>query len=132
IKKWIGNSTRSIDLKGRLTIPAFIEGHGHYTGLGNSKLILDLTKARTWDDIVSQVATAVETAPRGALIEGRGWHQEKWLRAPQPNVEGVPLHASLDRVSPNNPVILGHASGHASFVNGMALRLAGVDRNTHN
>jgi predicted amidohydrolase YtcJ len=132
VERLAGKSTKRVDLNGRLTIPAFIEGHGHYTGLGQSKLILDLTKARNWDDIVSQVATAVEVAPRGALIEGRGWHQEKWDHAPQPNVEGVPLHASLDRVSPNNPVTLGHASGHASFVNGAALRLAGVTRNTPN
>ena len=132
IQKLAGASTKRIDLKGRLTIPAFIEGHGHYTGLGNSKLILDLTRARTFDDIVSQVATAVELAPKGSLIEGRGWHQEKWDRAPQPNVEGVPLHAALDRVSPNNPVVLTHASGHASFVNGKALALAGVTRDTPN
>ena len=132
VERLAGKATKRIDLNWRLTIPAFIEGHGHYTGLGQSKLILDLTKARNWDDIVSQVATAVEVAPRGVLIEGRGWHQEKWDHAPQPNVEGVPLHASLDRVSPNNPVTLGHASGHASFVNGAALRLAGVTRNTPN
>jgi hypothetical protein len=132
IERLASKSTQRIDLNGRLTIPAFIEGHGHYTGLGGSKLILDLTKAKNWDDIVAQVATAVEVAPRASLIEGRGWHQEKWDHAPQPNVEGVPLHASLDRVSPNNPVVLGHASGHASFVNGAALRLAGVTRNTPN
>ena len=132
IQRLVGPSTQTIDLRGRLTIPAFIEGHGHYTGLGESKLILDLTKARTWDDIVAQVAEAVKTAKPGALIQGRGWHQEKWDRAPEPNVEGVPLHASLDRVSPNNPVVLGHASGHASFVNGAALTLAGITRNTPN
>ena len=132
IRRFVGPNTRSIDARGRLVMPAFIEGHGHYMGLGESKLILDLTKARTWDDIVAQVASAVEVAPRGGLIEGRGWHQEKWERAPRPNVEGVPLHASLDRVSPNNPVILEHASGHASFVNGAALRLAGVTRETAN
>jgi predicted amidohydrolase YtcJ len=99
-------------------------------GLGESKLILDLTRAKVWDDIVAQVADAAKRAKPGALIEGRGWHQEKWDRAPQPNVEGVPLHASLDRVSPKNPVVLEHASGHASFVNARALRLAGVTRQT--
>src|SRR5204863_8985091 len=72
------------------------------------------------------------SAEPGTLIGGRGWHQEIWKRAPQPNVEGVPLHASLDAASPRNPVILEHASGHASFVNGVALRLAGVTRDTPN
>ena len=63
------------------------------------------------------VALAVEKAKPGQWIIGRGWHQEKWTSAPQPNVEGFPTHASLDKVSPNNPVILTHASGHASFAN---------------
>jgi len=132
IQRWVGAGTRVIDLQGRMVMPGFIEGHGHFLGLGESKLVLDLTTAKSWDDIVAQVAEAVRTAPAGALIEGRGWHQEKWERPPQPNVEGVPLHASLDRVSPNNPVVLGHASGHASFVNGAALALAGITRDTPN
>ena len=132
IQRWVGPKTRVIDLAGRLAIPGFIDGHGHYTGLGESKLVLDLTKAQTWDDIVGQVRDAAKSTKTGTLIEGRGWHQEKWIRAPQPNVEGVPLHASLDAVSPNNPVILEHASGHASFVNGAALQLAGITRDTPN
>ena len=132
IQAWVGPRTRVIDLRGRLAIPGFIDGHGHYTGLGESKLVLDLTKARTWDDIVVQVRDAAAAAKPGTLIEGRGWHQEKWTHAPAPNVEGVPLHASLDAVSARNPVVLEHASGHASFVNGAALRLAGVGRETPN
>jgi predicted amidohydrolase YtcJ len=132
IQRLANKATRRIDLRGRLAIPAFIEGHGHYLGLGDSKMILDLTTAKSWDDIVSQVAGAVEVAPRGSIIEGRGWHQEKWSSVPQPNVEGVPLHASLDRVSPNNPVVLEHASGHASLVNGAALRAADITRATAN
>ena len=130
IRKLAGAETRVVDLHGRLTIPGFIEGHGHYLGLGESKLVLDLTKARTWDDIVEQVAEAVRTAKPGAVIRGRGWHQEKWSRPPQPDVEGVPLHASLDRVSPANPVVLEHASGHAVFVNARALELAGITSRT--
>ncbi|AHG91608.1 Amidohydrolase 3 [Gemmatirosa kalamazoonensis] len=132
IRKLAGPDTRTIDLKGRLLMPGFIEGHGHFTGLGNAKLVLDLTKARTWDDIVVQVGEAVRKARPGELIQGRGWHQDKWASPPVPNVEGVPLHASLDRVSPDNPVVLGHASGHASFVNGAMLRLAEIGRDTPN
>jgi predicted amidohydrolase YtcJ len=132
IQRWVGPKTRVMDLQGRLAIPGFIDGHGHYTALGESKLVLDLTKAQTWDDIVAQVRDAARTVKPGTLIEGHGWHQEKWIRPPQPSVEGVPLHASLDAVSPSNPDVLEHASGHASFVNGAALRLAGITRNTAN
>jgi predicted amidohydrolase YtcJ len=130
--RWIGPNTKVIDLHGMLAIPGFIEGHGHFTGVGEFRMGLDLREARTWDDIVAQVARAVKQAKPGEWIIGRGWHQSKWTAAPTPNVEGFPLHGSLDAVSPNNPVLLTHASGHAAFVNGKALTLAGVNGKTPN
>ncbi|MGD8278016.1 MAG: amidohydrolase [Gemmatimonadota bacterium] len=132
IDPYIGPETEVIDLAGRLMIPGFIESHGHYMSLGQSKLILDLTTARNFDDIVAMVRDAAATAEPGDWIFGRGWHQEKWDKVPEPNVEGVPLHAALDSVSPDNPVVLTHASGHASFVNGAALAAAGVNAQTRN
>ncbi len=132
IGRYVGPNTQVIDLNGQLAIPGFIEGHGHLMGLGESKMQLDLTTAKNWDDIVAMVAAAARQAKPGDWIRGRGWHQEKWDRVPRPNVEGVPLHQSLDRVSPNNPVSLTHASGHAGFVNGKALALAGITRSTPN
>ena len=130
VSDWIGEGTRVIDLGGRLAIPGFIEGHGHFMSLGNAKMILDLTTADTWDDIVGLVGEAAASAEPGAWITGRGWHQEKWSRLPDPMVEGQPVHDGLSTVSPENPVILTHASGHASFVNGKALELAGIDADT--
>jgi predicted amidohydrolase YtcJ len=132
IGRYIGDSTEVIDANGRLVIPGFIESHGHYMGLGNSKLILDLTTARRWDDIVAQVGSAAGDAEAGAWISGRGWHQEKWETPPPGAVEGNPVHAELSKVSPNNPVLLQHASGHAAFANKKALDLAGITRRTPN
>ncbi|HLK67903.1 MAG TPA: amidohydrolase [Bryobacteraceae bacterium] len=129
-ERWIGPQTKVIDLHGMLAIPGFIEGHGHFTGVGEFRMGLDLREARTWDDIVAQVARAAKQAKPGEWIVGRGWHQSKWDHAPDPNVEGFPLHGSLDKVSPNNPVLLTHASGHAAFVNGKAMEAAGVTRDT--
>src|SRR4051794_12771015 len=130
--KWIGPRTQVIDLHGMTAIPGFIEGHGHFTGLGQFRMGLDLREARTWDEIVAQVARAVQQAKPGEWIVGRGWHQSKWSKEPVPNVEGFPLHDSLDKVSPDNPVVLTHASGHASFANGRALREAGIGKDTRN
>src|SRR3954453_17814522 len=130
--KWIGPRTQVVDLHGMLAIPGFIEGHGHFTGVGEFRMGLDLREARTWDEIVAQVARAVKQAKPGEWIVGRGWHQSNWTKAPEPNVEGFPLHDSLDKVSPNNPVVLTHASGHASFANGKAMAAAGITRDTKN
>jgi len=131
-QQWIGPGARVIDLKGQLAIPGFIEGHGHFTSIGEYRQGLDLREARLWDDIVAQVARAASLAKPGEWIVGRGWHQSKWDRAPEPNVEGFPLHASLDQVSPDNPVLLTHASGHAVFANAKAMEAAGLTRNTPN
>src|ERR1035441_2012520 len=80
--QWIGPTTKVIDLHGMLAIPGFIEGHGHFTGVGEFRMGLDLREARTWDDIVAQVARAVKKAKPGEWIEGRGWHQSKWTTLP--------------------------------------------------
>ncbi len=132
IQEYIGPDTEVIDLEGGLAIPGFIEGHGHWMGLGNAQMILDLTVAESWDDIVAIVGEAASQAQPGEWITGRGWHQEKWNEVPTPNVDGVPLHAGLSRVSPNNPVNLTHASGHASFANAAALEAAGIGPGTAN
>ena len=89
-------------------------------------------KATSWDEIVAMVAAAVKQAKPGQWIYGRGWHQEKWKAVPSPNVEGFPTHDSLSAVSPDNPVFLTHASGHASFANARAMQLSDVDGATPN
>ncbi|HET7217299.1 MAG TPA: amidohydrolase [Vicinamibacterales bacterium] len=132
IKPYIGAGTEVIDLKGQLAIPGFIESHGHFTGVGQAQLNLNLMKTTSWQEIVAMVEQAAKTAKPGQWIYGRGWHQEKWTTKPEPNVEGFPTHASLSRVSPDNPVLLTHASGHASFANAKAMELSGVTGETPN
>jgi len=130
IKRYIGSSTRVIDLKGRTAVPGFIDSHAHFTGVGEARMILDLTKARNWDEIVALVAAAAGRAKPGEWIRGRGWHQEKWDRRPEPNVDGLPFHDSLSHVTPDNPVLLEHASGHSCLANAKAMELGGVTRET--
>jgi predicted amidohydrolase YtcJ len=125
-------STKVIELSGHLAIPGFIEGHGHFTGIGQMKMNLNLRDAKSWDQIVSMVAAAAKEAKAGDWIIGRGWHQEKWDVKPSPNVNGFPVHEALSRVSPNNPVLLTHASGHAGFVNAAAMKAADITRDTPN
>jgi hypothetical protein len=130
MRRFVGPATRVVDLRGQLAVPGLIEGHGHFTGVGEAELQLKLMTTTSWEQIVSMVGAAVKTAKPGHWIYGRGWHQEKWIRRPVPHVEGFPTRASLDAVSPDNPVVLTHASGHASFANSRALQLSGISRTT--
>jgi len=78
IARYVGPATQVVELRGRLAIPGFIEGHAHFTGIGELKIQLDLMATKSWDQIVTMVAQAVEKAKPGQWVIGRRWHQEKW------------------------------------------------------
>ena len=130
IARYIGSETEVIELNGRTIIPGLIEGHGHFLGLGRAQQVLDLTTAESFADVVTQVAVAVDAAEPGAWIFGMGWHQDKWRVGDETLVEGVPINATLNAISPDNPVLLGHASGHAAYANAAALAAAGITAST--
>jgi predicted amidohydrolase YtcJ len=130
IEAYIGDHTNVIELKGSLAIPGLTDAHAHFTGIGQAKLGLELMPVKNWDEIIDMVREAAKEAQPGEWIRGRGWHQEKWDKTPEPNVEGLPLHHALSKVSPDNPVLLTHASGHASFANAKAMELAGITKAT--
>jgi predicted amidohydrolase YtcJ len=130
IEAYIGSGTEVIDLEGQLAIPGFIDSHVHFSGIGLNQLQVNLMDVANWDEAVERVAAAVAEAEPGELIAGRGWHQEKWDRLPEPNVEGLPFHHTLSAVSPENPVILRYASGHATYANALAMEMSGIDSST--
>ena len=132
IQAYVGPKTRVIDLQGHLAIPGFNESHGHFTGLGESLTQLKLMGVPSWQDIAQMVAAAAQKAKPGAWIQGRGWHQEKWNRSPGRVVKGFQTNDLINQAAPNNPVVLGHASGHALIANAKALELAGIGPNTPN
>ncbi len=132
IKAYIGQKTEVIDLAGRFAMPAFVESHAHFMGVGQAKLNLELMKVKNWDEIVAMVSAAAAKAKPGDWILGRGWHQEKWDRVPAGAVEGFPTHDLLTKAAPNNPVFLTHASGHATIANLKAMELAGITKKTPN
>lgn len=120
------DQTQLIDLKGKTMTPGLIEGHGHFMGLGYNELNLDLINTTSYQDIIDAVAERVKTAKPGEWIIGRGWHQSKWDSMPKTMVKGFQTHNRLSEVSPNNPVYLKHASGHAGFANEKAMEIAGL------
>jgi predicted amidohydrolase YtcJ len=130
IAAYIGDATEVIDLQGQTAIPGFIEGHGHYTSFGGSLMILDFRYAKSFAEIVSQVAAAAEETPVGEWIIGRGWHQDKWETKEEVLVEGLPLHDSLSAVTPDHPAMLIHTSGHGVFVNQKAMTLVELGDDT--
>ncbi len=129
-KSFIGKSTQVIDLKGAFVMPGLIEGHGHFSGLGFSLRNLNLLNTHSWQQITTLTGEKAATVPPGVWIEGRGWHQEKWTESAGRTVNGYPYHDDLSAITPNHPVVLYHASGHALMANAKAMELAGISRET--
>src|SRR5262245_31513215 len=108
-----GPSTDVVDLKGATVVPGLKESHGHFVGIGQARMSLNLVGTKSWDEVVAKVAAAVKGRPKGSWIVGRGWHEGKWETRPTKLVRGFPPHDALSAVSPDNPVYLVRADGHA-------------------
>ena len=110
-------------------VPGLIEGHGHFMGVGYARMRLDLLSVSSYDELVDMVAGAVKKTEPGEWILGRGWHQSKWSPEPSPVVKGFQTQQKLSEISPDNPVWLTHASGHAGFANAEAMKLLELQLN---
>src|ERR1051325_8407209 len=125
-QKFVGTSTRVVDLKGSTVLPGFTDSHQHLSGVGQREMTLNLEGTTSLDDLLAKVKARVDQTKPGEWVTGRGWIETHWQPA------NFPTRWDLDKVSPNNPVILGRADGHGAVANSAALKLAGVDKSTPN
>ncbi|MEH6661001.1 MAG: amidohydrolase [Parasphingorhabdus sp.] len=108
------------DGKGRTLIPGFFDAHGHVMGMGFGALTLDLSDSKTLAEALAKIARYAADNPGRPWIIGNGWNQEIWGLGRFPNA------AELDAVVPDRPVYLSRVDGHAAWVNGAAMKAAGV------
>ena len=109
-----------IDAQGRTLLPGLIDAHGHFFGLGQAALTLDLTGSKSLAELQQRLAAHAAANPGGGWIVGRGWNQELWADA------RFPTAADLDSVVAGRPVALERVDGHATVVNSAALKAAGI------
>lgn len=125
-QKVTGANTHVIDLKGNTVLPGMVDAHQHLMGVGFREMTLNLEGTTSLDDLLTKVKAKVDQAKPDTWVTGRGWIETHWHPA------RFPTRWDLDKVAPNNPVLLGRADGHGAVANTAALKLAGVDRNTPN
>jgi predicted amidohydrolase YtcJ len=124
VARLVGPNTRVLDLAGATVFPGFTDAHMHLPALGEREMTLNLEGSNTLEGFLAKVKARVDQARPGQWVTGRGWIETFW----KPPV--FPTRQDLDRVAPNNPVLLTRADGHASVANSAALRLAGITRDT--
>lgn len=117
---WDESEVSLVDLDGAVMFPGFVDGHAHLLGIGERELTLNLEGTASVVELVTRIEAEIQGLPAGQVVYGRGWIETGWP-------EGrMPLAADLDKVSPDNPVILTRADGHALVANSAALKAAGI------
>lgn len=124
IRKLAGPRTRLIDARNQLVLPGFNDSHVHFLGGGLQLSSVDLRDAGTTEEFADRIRRFAEKIPEGRWITGGDWDHERWPNAPLPTKE------LIDRYTPNTPVFVSRLDGHMALANSLALRLAGVTRQT--
>jgi predicted amidohydrolase YtcJ len=125
-EKLRGDKTRVVDLEGSTVTPGFTDSHCHIFGIGEREMNLNLEGANSLEDFLAKVRGRVAKTEHGKWLTGRGWIETFW-KPPQ-----FPTRADLDKVAPENPLFLTRADGHAAVANSLALKIAGLTRDTPN
>ena len=124
IRAYAGPNTTVVDLKGHLAVPGLTDSHAHFIQGGFQLLSVDLKDARSEEEFVRRVAEKARTLPPGRWMQGGDWDEEAW------SSEKLPTRWLIDSVTPRTPVFISRYDGHAVLANSLALKLAGVTKNT--
>ena len=121
---WDETEITHVDLQGAFMFPGFVDGHVHLLGVGQRELTLNLEGTASIAELVTRIERELQGLSSGQVLYGRGWIETGWPEA------RMPIAADLDAVSPDNPVILTRADGHALVANTAALNAAGITDDT--
>jgi predicted amidohydrolase YtcJ len=124
IKQLTGAQTKTIDAQGRLVLPGFNDAHVHFLDGGAGLSSVDLRDAKTPQEFTERIKNFASKLPKGRWILNGNWDHENWT----PN--NLPTAAMIDAATSDHPVFINRLDGHMALANSLAMKLAGVDKNT--
>jgi predicted amidohydrolase YtcJ len=114
-----GPSTAMVDARGASILPGFNDSHVHFVSGAQSIQELDLSGARTLEEVQQRIREFAAANPNVPWIRGRGWNY-----GPFPG--GLPTSAQLDAAVSDRPAALVCFDGHSTWVNSKALQAAAI------
>ena len=119
------SSTQVIDVDGKMIVSGFIDNHTHFLGGGYQLASVDLRNAKSLAEFISILKKFATVHNDNRWIQGGDWDHEAWGGA-------LPTRNWIDSVTGNHPVSLERYDGHMVLANSIALKLAGINKNTPN
>jgi predicted amidohydrolase YtcJ len=124
IVKLAGLGTKVIELHGRRVVPGFNDAHVHFYMGGDGLTSVQLHDASSPQEFRKIIAAFARTMPKGEWMLNGNWDHERWTP------DALPTHELIDDVTRDNPVFVNRSDGHMCVANALAMKLAGVDKNT--
>jgi len=124
IAKWTGPATKTIDAQGKSVLPGFIDAHVHFSSGGGEISSVHLRDANTPQEFARRIGEQAKKLRKGEWLLGGTWDHELWGGTP------LPSHDWIDSLTPDTPVFVSRYDGHMAMANTLALRLAGITRET--
>jgi len=118
------SGTKLVELGGALVLPGFIDSHTHFLAGGFALKSIQLREAKSREDFVARIAAKAREAGPGRWILNGDWDHQQFTPVELPRKDWI------DTVTPGNPVCVNRLDGHMVLANSLALKLAGVTRNT--
>ena len=124
MRKWAGPRTDVIDLGKKFVVPGFNDAHVHFYAGGSHLASVQLRDAKNEAEFRERIRQCASTLPAGRWILGGDWDHENW------NPARLPTRQLVDEATGNHPLFINRLDGHMSLANSIALRLAGITRQT--
>lgn len=124
IKKLAGKGTEVIDADGKVVVPGFNDAHVHFLDGGMGLSSVNLRYAKSPEEFTKLIGDFTKSKPKGRWVLNGAWDHENWT----PN--NLPTRQMIDPVTPDNPVFVERLDGHMGLANSIALKLAGITKDT--
>ena len=124
MRAWIGAQTRVVDLHGRFAMPGFNDAHLHLASAGMAKLTVNFEGTKSLAEFQQRIRAALKNYRPGEWITGSGWDHTLWAE------KRFPTRGDLDAASKDHPMIFSRVDGHVAVANSLALKLAGITKDT--
>jgi hypothetical protein len=124
IQKLANSQTQAVDLHGAFAMPGFNDAHTHIGSAGEAKLSIDLEGAKSLTEFQQRIRARLAELKPGEWVTGRGWDHTLWPE------KRFPSRGDLDAVSKDHPMEFERVDGHVLVANSLALKLAGITKDT--